>query len=210
MNEFRCNDVELEGTVQDSPVFSHENHGNRFYRFILRIPRLSGQADLIPILVTEQQVPLVTAAAHADLRIRGQFRSYNNKSGQGSRLVLTVYAQSLEEGTGENENRIWLHGTLCKPPVFRRTPLGRSICDLMLAVPRRYGRADYLPVIAWGQLAAVVSHRKVGDQISLEGRVQSRIYTKVTENGSEERTAYEVSVMHLTEDDPDTVEEKTE
>ena len=199
MDEISRNQVELEGRVLTAPVLSHENHVTRFYRFSLSVPRLSGQADLLPVLVTERYLPL--AAPEAPLRIRGQFRSFNNRSGHGSRLVLTVFAREAEPGTGTPENRILLSGTLCKPPVYRRTPLGRSICDLMLAVPRRYGRAAYLPVIAWGQLASLLSSRGVGDRLALEGRVQSRLYTKVTEDGPQERTAYEVSVMHLTEED---------
>ena len=126
-------------------------------------------------------------------------RSFNNRSGVGSRLVLTVYGQVLTLGLGEPCNHIILAGSLCKAPIFRRTPLGRSICDLMLAVPRRYGRADYLPVIAWGQLAVQVSALQVGAFVALEGRVQSRTYHKVTAGGTEERVAYEVSMMHLLE-----------
>lgn len=195
MNETCRNEVELEGKAVTAPEFSHENHGVRFLRFLLEVPRLSGQSDLLPVLIPEVQGGSV--ATGAQLHIRGQFRSFNNKSGQGSRLVLAVYAQSAAPGTGEPENRIVLSGALCKPPVLRRTPLGRSICDLMLAVTRRYGRSDYLPVIAWGQLAMLLNSRAVGDRVGLEGRVQSRVYTKMTERGPEERTAYEVSVMHL-------------
>ena len=193
------NDVLLEGQALQSPILSHENHGLRFFRFPLEIPRLSGQSDILPILVTDAQAPLIRSGD--TLRIRGQLRSFNNRSGTGNRLVLTVYAQSVEPGIGETENRILLCGALCKPPIFRRTPLGRSICDLMLAVPRRYGRADYLPVIAWGQLAVRGSELRVGDEIALEGRVQSRAYHKVTEEGTFERVAYEVSMMHLLEDE---------
>lgn len=189
------NEVLLEGLVLAAPEWSHENHGNQFYRCYLQVPRLSGQADTLPVLLPESQVPLVSAGAA--LRIRGQLRSFNNRSGVGNRLVLTVYAQELQPGLGEAVNQITLSGALCKPPVFRRTPLGRSICDLMLAAPRRYGRADYLPVIAWGQLAVQVSRLQVGDSLTLEGRVQSRTYRKVTDTGSEERVAYEVSMMHL-------------
>ena len=133
------------------------------------------------------------------LRVRGQLRSFNNRTGVGNRLVLSVYATEAETPAGQPCNRIVLSGALCKPPIFRKTPLGRSICDLMLAVPRRYGRADYLPVIAWGQLALRASRLQVGDPLALEGRVQSRLYHKVTEAGTEERTAYEVSMMHLLE-----------
>ena len=191
------NEVLLEGIALEAPALSHENHGTRFYRFPLQVPRLSGTPDTLPVLVPEA---LLTAVRLEDpLRVRGQLRSFNNRSGVGNRLVLTVYAQAMEPGSGEPCNRILLSGALCKPPIFRRTPLGRSICDLILAVPRSYGRADYLPVIAWGQAASQVSGLAVGDPLSLEGRVQSRIYRKMTETGPEERVAYEVSVMRLLE-----------
>lgn len=198
------NTVQLLGTVREEAEFSHENHGVRFFRFFLEVPRLSGQTDILPVMIPESKLPV---QAGEEIQIYGQLRSFNNRSGIGNRLVLTVYAQILEhlEHMIKNEtrvpcNRIQLTGALCRPPVFRRTPLGRSICDLMLAVPRRYRRADYLPVIAWGQLAAKVSRLQVGDMISLEGRVQSRLYQKVTDRGVEERTAYEVSMMQLLDD----------
>ena len=192
------NEVLLEGTALEAPVLSHENHGTRFYRFPLEVPRLSGTPDTLPVLLPE---PLLdTVQTEAPLRVQGQLRSPNNRSRVGNRLVLTVYAQAIQPGTGEPCNRILLSGALCKPPVFRRTPLGRSICDLMLAVSRRYGRADYLPVIAWGQLAVRAARLQVGDPLSLEGRVQSRAYRKVLEDGSiQDRVAYEVSAMHLLE-----------
>ena len=192
------NAVLLEGTALEAPVLSHENHGTRFYRFPLEVPRLSGTPDTLPVLLPE---PLLdTVQTEAPLRVQGQLRSFNNRSGVGNRLVLTVYAQAIQPGTGEPCNRILLSGALCKPPIFRRTPLGRSICDLMLAVSRRYGRADYLPVIAWGQLAVRAARLQVGDPLSLEGRVQSRAYRKVLEDGSiQDRVAYEVSAMHLLE-----------
>lgn len=192
-----ANNVLLEGTLSTAPSWSHENHGSSFYRAILEVPRLSGTADALPILLPEvlakQTFPGDT------LRLDGQLRSFNNRTGQGSRLVLATLVRTLLPPEGEACNQIRLSGVLCKPPVFRRTPLGRSICDLMLAVPRRYGRADYLPAIAWGQLALETSELSVGDPISLEGRIQSRLYHKSTEFGIEERTAYEVSIMHLPE-----------
>ena len=193
------NDVLLEGYPASSPEWSHENHGIQFYRFLLEVPRLSGTPDILPVLLRADL--LDRAGNQGPLRIRGQLRSFNNRSGVGNKLVLTVYATDIQPGTGESCNQILLTGSLCKPPIFRRTPLGRSICDLMLAVPRRYGRADYLPVIAWGQLAVQASCLGVGDSLSLEGRVQSRAYHKVTGSGTEERTAYEVSMMHLLEED---------
>mgnify|MGYP002409511962 CR=1 FL=1 len=192
------NEVELCGVVTAPPCFSHENHGVRFYSVPLRVERLSGQSDTLPVLL---RAPLPAGLEPgAAVRILGQLRSFNNKSGCGSRLVLTVYALSAEPWDGKPVNRVVLRGTLCKPPVLRRTPLGRSICDVMLAVGRRYGRADYLPVIVWGQLAQAVSRKKVGDALGMEGRFQSRIYTKVTDDVPQQRTAFEVSVMHLTDE----------
>ena len=191
------NYVELWGTADGAPEFSHENHGESFYRFPLRVERLSGQSDTPPILVSQSLLNSLEVAEGTPLRVVGQLRSFNNRSGRGRRLVISVFAQSIEPGDGGHFNRILLSGVLCKPPVLRRTPLGRSICDMILAVNRRYGRADYLPCIAWGQTAAQVAERSVGERLSLEGRVQSRTYLKQTDAGSEERTAYEVSVMQL-------------
>ena len=197
MNEPIRNDVRLEGLVPEPPVLSHENHGTRFFRCQLSVPRLSGQEDLLPVLLPETMAARIQAGE--PLRLRGQLRSFNNRSGVGSRLVLTVYAMELEEPTGEACNHIYLTGALCKPPTFRKTPLGRSICDLMLAVSRKYGRADYLPVIAWGQLALRTAKLQVGDPLALEGRIQSRPYQKLTDAGPETRIAYDVSMMHLLE-----------
>ena len=201
MNEPIRNDVRLEGLVPEPPVLSHENHGTRFFRCQLSVPPLSGQEDLLPVLLTEAMAARIQAGE--PLRLRGQLRSFNNRSGVGSRLVLTVYAMELEEPTGEACNHIYLTGALCKPPTFRKTPLGRSICDLMLAVSRKYGRADYLPVIAWGQLALRTAKLQVGDPLALEGRIQSRPYQKLTDAGPEPRIAYEVSMMHLLELPPE-------
>ena len=193
------NEVLLEGIPVGAPEPSHENHGQLFYRQILEVPRLSGTADRLPLLVRQTQLPLLKEGV--PLRVEGQLRSFNNRSSPGRRLVLTVYARSLQPGLGEPVNRILLAGTLCKPPIYRRTPLGRSISDLILAVPRSYGRADYLPVIAWGQVASQAAGLAVGDPLSLEGRIQSRVYRKVTDTGVEERVAYEVSVMQLLDEE---------
>ena len=194
------NYVELWGVAEAAPVYSHENHGQRFCKFPLRVDRLSGQADRPNIVVSESQLERLAVDAGMPLRIIGQLRSYNNKSGQGSRLVITVLAQELDRGDGGFFNRILLSGVICKPPTLRRTPLGRSICDVILAVNRHYGRADYLPCIAWGQVASAVADMGVGDRLALEGRVQSRNYTKLLDSGPVERTAFEVSIMQLADE----------
>ena len=201
MSDVSRNEAELEGVAVSVPALSHENHGIRFYRFLLQIPRLSGQADILPVLIPEHLVPQVTA--DAPLRLQGQLRSFNNRSGEGRRLVLSVHARTLLPPTGEPCNRILLTGRLCKTPILRRTPLGRCICDLMLAAPRRYGRTDYLPLIAWGRLAVNAAALPVGAEVEIEGRIQSRVYTKVVDGVPHRRTAYEVSVMHLPDGDED-------
>ena len=200
MDETR-NLAQLRGTAAGEPTLSHENHGQRFFRFPLAVRRLSGQEDCLPIIAAEEQLRCLLPLRGRHLAVGGQLRSFNNKSGCGSRLVISVFARSLACTEDEDLNYIQLRGVLCKPPVLRRTPLGRCIADMMLAVNRRYGRADYLPCIAWGQVAMVTGRMEVGCPLALEGRVQSRIYTKVTEGRSEERTAYEVSIMHLLEED---------
>lgn len=191
------NHVELCGQVLSLPELSHTNHGESFFRFLLSVPRLSGQCDELPILVRQS---LLTEEMEPDdtVCLTGQFRSFNNRSGQGRRLVLSVFARSMKIAPGhEPENRICLCGTVCKTPVIRSTPLGREICDILLAVNRRCGRSDYLPVITWGLLARQSADLSTGDVFCAEGRVQSRTYLKMLEGESQQRTAYEVSVMHM-------------
>ena len=187
----------LRGTAAADPVWSHETHGVVYELFPLEVLRLSGSADRINIIAPRTLLEHCPVRAGMPLEVEGEVRSFNNKSGRGSRLVITLHARSLRPGNGPDENRLVLAGVLCKPPVLRRTPLGREICDLMLAVNRRYGRADYLPCIAWGGLARRCGALAVGDGVRLEGRLQSRAYTKVDHGISEVRTAYEVSVMKL-------------
>ena len=193
------NFVQLRGTAAGEPAPSHENHGQRFYRFPFAVRRLSGQTDTLWVIATGEQLRRLSAQPLTGQRLAvdGQLRSFNNKTGSGSRLVISVFAPILTPAEGDDLNTIRLRGVICKPPVLRRTPLGRCISDMMLAVNRRYGRADYLPCIAWGQVAMITGHMQVGDPLALEGRVQSRVYTKVVEGCAEERTAFEVSVMHL-------------
>ena len=164
------NYVELWGVAAGEPVFSHENHTRRFDKFPLRVERLSGQNDVPVIVASEALLRVCPVEEGQSLRIVGQLRSFNNKSGHGNRLVITVFAQSIEPGDSSYFNRILLSGTLCKKPVLRRTPLGRSICDVILAVNRHYGRADYLPCIAWGQTAVQIAGMDVGERLALECR----------------------------------------
>ena len=187
----------LRGTAAADPVWSHETHGVVYELFPLEVLRLSGSADRINIIAPRTLLEHCPVRAGMPLEVEGEVRSFNNKSGRGSRLVITLHARSLRPGNGPDENRLVLAGVLCKPPVLRRTPLGREICDLMLAVNRRYGRADYLPCIAWGALARCCGELAVGDGLRLDGRFQSRDYNKVDQGITEKRTAYEISVMHL-------------
>ena len=190
----------LRGTAAAAPVWSHETHGVVYELFPLNVLRLSGAADRINVIAPRPLLEARPVEAGAPVEVEGEVRSFNNRSGRGSRLVITLHARDIRAGVGPDENRLTLAGALCKPPVLRRTPLGREICDLMLAVNRRYGRADYLPCIAWGQVAMVTGQLPVGSTLALEGRVQSRVYTKVVDGVPQERTAYEVSIMRLQED----------
>ena len=136
-----------------------------------------------------------------EVTVAGEVRTFNNRSGPGSKLVISTFARSVLPCSGPDENRLELTGTLCKPPALRSTPLGRTICDMILAVNRRYSRADYLPCIAWGSLAHLCGSLTVGDRVRLTGRLQSRLYSKTIEGRLEERTAFEVSIMSLTQEE---------
>ena len=193
------NTILLRGAVSDAPAYSHESHGLRYHRLTLATTRLSGTEDHLRVLVPEDLLNTYTPILGDRVEIEGVLRSFNNKSGQGSRLVLSALAKSLRQTeAGEvSENRVELSGALCKPPVYRRTPLGREICDLMVAVPRAYGRADYLPIIAWGICARASADFTVGDTVVVDGRFQSRKYVKLIGEESVEKTAYEVSAIHI-------------
>ena len=195
--EHKANQILLRGTLVELPQFSHENHEKRFYRFLLEVERLSGAVDLLPILVPEHVLGAMDVCGGTMLSVQGQIRSFNSRAETGRRLVISVYAENLETCDGEPENQVCLSGTVCKEPVYRRTPLGREICDVMLAVNRPYHRADYIPCIFWGRTAGEVSACAVGSSLSLTGRLQSRTYVKLLEDGSETRTAYEVSGMSV-------------
>lgn len=187
----------LRGMVAEPPVFSHENHGATYWTFPLVVQRLSGSEDRVNVVAARELLNACPLTPGMGLEVEGEVRSFNNKSGAGSRLVITLFAKSLILSEEEHTNTLVLAGTLCRLPAVRRTPLGREICDLMLAVNRRYGRADYLPCIAWGSLAQRCGRLEVGTGVRVEGRFQSRKYVKVEDGESRERIAFEISVMKL-------------
>ena len=194
------NRISLQGIVAGDPVPTHQNHGVEYYTIPFCVPRLSGAEDVLNLVVP--QYDLWQWMPGAWMRVEGEVRSFNNRSGVGPRLVITVLVRRAAPCEAvEGENRLVITGVLCKQPVRRRTPLGREICDLLLAVNRPYGRADYLPCIAWGSLAALCGSMEVGEVLRLEGRLQSRRYRKVTSDGEEERTAFEISIMNLLPED---------
>lgn len=193
----RTNLVELCGTAETDAIFSHESRGERFYRFPLTIHRLSGTADTLNVIVREHLLSSAAIIPGQRLQVSGELRSFNNKHSEGSKLVITVFAHSLLPADGADANSVALRGTLCKLPNLRTTPMGREICDFMLAVNRHYGRSDYLPCIAWGIKAKETAQWPVGTVVSLTGRVQSRQYVKVIEGAAVEKTAFEVSVVEI-------------
>ena len=197
------NHAALRGTVDALPAFSHENHGVAYQVFPLAVPRLSGTVDRLNVVAARPLLERRPLTPGDRVEVQGEVRSFNNRTGPGSRLVITLFARSVAPTEEEPANHLELSGVLCKPPILRRTPLGREICDLMLAVNRKYGRADYLPCIAWGALARRCGGLEVGDGLRLEGRLQSRIYQKVVEGVVQDRTAFEISVMRLEPVEPE-------
>ncbi len=187
------NQVRLCGTMAGAPHYSHSAGGQEFYAMPLEVRRLSGSSDVLNILLRREQLSQTEAAEHERLLVQGELRSYNNRRGEGARLVLTVLAREIALTDGADENAVMLLGTLCKEPKLRVTPLGRDICDLLLAVNRRGGRSDYLPCICWGSCARAAADWSVGTRLRLEGRFQSRPYRKLCEDGLQQRVAYEVS-----------------
>ena len=189
------NQICLRGSLLGLPEFSHENHGKRFFRFYLEVPRLSGAIDTLPVIAEETLLNSLDPSGGEMLTVTGQVRSHNLRENGKRHLSVFVFADSVTAEDGEPINTVQLDAYLCREPTYRRTPLGREICDVMLAVPRAFKRADYLPCILWGRTALEASQCHTRDRIRICGRLQSRVYTKVTETGSEERTAYEISAL---------------
>ena len=193
--EHTNNAITVRGMLQNLPEFSHENHGRRFFRFMLEIPRLSGTVDILPVVAEESILNQLDPCAGEMLTVTGQIRSHNLRVDGARRLQIFIFAATVTAEDGPPMNEVSLEGPLCKEPIYRRTPLGREICDVMLAVPRAFHRADYLPCILWGRIAQDIAACHTSDVIRIQGRLQSRIYTKVTPEGNEERTAYEISAL---------------
>ena len=207
-NYLENNHLVLVGKVTSDKRFSHEIYGEKFYIFDLAVPRLSGNADIIPITVSERLLSINELKIDSKVIVEGQFRSYNSYENERNKLVLTVFAKEIkffEDQEAEIEvskdvvsNEVTLNGYICKKPIYRQTPFGREISDLLLAVNRAYNKSDYIPCIAWGRNARFCENIPVGTEVKIVGRVQSRTYEKKYEDGRvETKVAYEVSVSSL-------------
>lgn len=202
------NHIILVGKVTSDKKFSHEIYGEKFYIFNLSVPRLSGNADIIPITISERLLELEDLEMNKKIIVEGQFRSYNSYENDRNRLVLTVFAKEVKFVENQEEeievskdfvsNEVILNGFICKKPIYRQTPFGREISDILLAVNRAYNKSDYIPCIAWGRNARFCENIEVGTEVKVVGRVQSRTYEKKYEDGtSETKVAYEVSISSL-------------
>ena len=196
------NRVSVVGEVASEFTFSHEVFGEGFYLTTILVNRLSDQIDEIPLLVSDRLMDVNRDSRGGIIDATGQFRSFNRHEGNRNRLVLSVFAREInfpeDYSDSTKTNQIYLDGFLCKAPIYRKTPLGREIADLLIAVNRPYGKSDYIPCIAWGRNARYASSFEVGSRIRVWGRVQSREYTKkISEEEVEKRIAYEVSVSKL-------------
>lgn len=192
----------VSGYVLSEAQFSHEVYGEGFYTFLVEVPRLSEASDKIPVTISERLLSPESLQIGSHISITGQFRSYNNYSDTGSKLLLTLFAREIifTDEESKTPNEIILTGFICKPPVYRHTPFGREIADILLAVNRSYNKSDYIPCIAWGRNARFCQGLEVGSKIRLTGRIQSREYKKrINDDEFITKTAYEVSVIKLEE-----------
>ena len=200
---FTNNQVTIAGEVVSEFTFSHEVYGEHFYIVNIAVCRLSNSYDVIPVMVSERLIDVTSDYRGCVLQVSGQFRSYNRHEENRNRLVLSVFAReavlaSQEDEDEQNPNHIFLDGYVCKHPVYRKTPLGREIADVLLAVNRPYGKSDYIPCICWGRNARFADKFEVGSHIQIWGRIQSREYQKkIAGDQYEKRVAYEVSVSKL-------------
>ena len=195
--EHTANRIALTGFLDALPEYSHTNHERKFYRFSLLVERLSGAVDILPVLAAEDILEQADLFQGERIAVTGQIRSFNNRAAEGRRLIISTYAETITTTDAPARNDVSLTGTICKPPVYRRTPLGREICDVMLAVPRMYHRTDYIPCILWGRSAQEAADALPGAKLHLTGRLQSRDYVKIIDGESQTRTAYELSVTQV-------------
>ena len=196
------NQVSIVGEIISDFQYSHEVYGEGFYMVEVEVKRLSNSEDRIPLMISERLIDVTQDYTGEYIMVHGQFRSYNRHEEQKNRLVLSVFVREIsfmeEEPDGTKTNSIWLDGYICKEPIYRKTPLGREIADLLLAVNRPYGKSDYIPCICWGRNARYASGFEVGEHVQLLGRIQSREYVKrISDTETEKRIAYEVSVSKL-------------
>ena len=201
-NIIENNMVTISGKVVSNVEFSHEVYGEGFYYFMLDVPRLSDSSDRIPVTISERLASKDKLEIGTIIEVEGQFRSYNSYNNEGNRLLLTVFARDIifleDEKKIKNPNQIYLNGYVCKRPIYRTTPFGREITDILLAVNRPYNKSDYIPCIAWGRNARFSENRTVGDNIKVWGRIQSRTYQKKLESGDIlTKIAYEVSISKM-------------
>ena len=196
------NQVLMRGVISSGFTFSHQVLGEGFYMTELQVKRLSDTEDRIPVMISERLVDITQNPVGEYVEIRGQFRSYNKHEEDHNRLILSLFAREIKYANEEEEpdhlNKIFLDGYICKPPVYRKTPLGREIADILLAVNRSYDKSDYVPCICWGRNARYASSLEVGSHLQMQGRIQSRKYARrLDDENTEERVAYEVSVGRL-------------
>ncbi|RMC97865.1 single-stranded DNA-binding protein [Clostridium autoethanogenum] len=194
------NKIYLEGTVASELQFSHEMYGEGFYTFNVEVPRLSESKDILFITISERLIGGMDIKVGTDVIIEGQLRSYNKFVDGANRLILTVFARNIDFCTerSKNPNQIFLDGFICKEPVYRTTPFGREISDMLLAVNRAYNKSDYIPTIAWGRNSRFCKSLKVSDNIRVWGRLQSREYQKkISDTETVKKIAYEVSISKM-------------
>ena len=201
-SEAKNNQVTIMGEIVSGYRFSHELYGEKFYLVDVRVKRLSGSYDTIPVMLSDRLWDLRVDGMGALVKVTGQFRSYNKSDDIKKKLLLSIFARDIEVveeiNHGVESNQIYLEGFICKEPVYRETPLGREISDVLLAVNRPYGKSDYIPCICWGRNARFVSTLTVGTPCSITGRIQSREYSKkISDNQTETRVAYEVSISRV-------------
>lgn len=198
MNEILNNKVYLQGEILTEPEFNHNVFNENFYSFQISVSRLSGNSDVLPVIISEKLMAVNPIVKGNNIAIRGQFRSHNQLIDGKSKLILSVFCRELlPYNSEENSNRIELSGYICKPPIYRTTPFSREICDLLLAVNRNYDKSDYIPCIAWGRNSTFVRELPIGSQLELVGRIQSRDYVKYEGEVGKTHTAYEVSIGEL-------------